>query len=247
MILGLRLLFFAAIIGVWWLLSLSIPRGLFASPLETWAAAQDMLAQKRLWLALGESMRVYLSGTILAAIAGIIIGGLMGSVRIVGRTLDVYVYALAATPRVAFVPMIIVLLGLGVSAKVFIVFLGAVMPVIINTYKGVQQVDENLIEMARSTGAGQARILRHIILPGSAPYILAGLRLSATLGLINTVVAELYTAVSGLGGLLNIYGSSFRMAEYFVVVIVLALLGVTVNEVLRMLEARLTRWQNTDT
>lgn len=243
MILSLRLGFFVLFLAVWWMISLKVPQGLFASPYETLLAGQQMLVEKRLWTALLESMRVYFSGTLIAAFVGIFIGGLMGSIRTFGRAVDVYVYALAATPRVAFVPMIIVLLGLGVSAKVFIVFLGAVMPVIINTYKGVQQADENLIEMARSTGAGQARIVRHIIIPGAMPFILAGLRLSATLGLINTIVAELYTAVSGLGGLLNIYGSSFRMAEYFVVVIILALLGVVVNEGLRLLEQRMTRWQ----
>lgn len=243
MIITLRLCFLVLFLFVWWLTSLKVPQGLFASPYETLIAAEHMLVEKRLWAALGDSMQVYFTGTLIAAFVGIFIGGMMGSLRVFGRALDIYVYALAATPRVAFIPMIIVLLGLGVSAKVYIVFLGAVMPVIINTYKGVQQADQNLIEMARSTGAGQARIVRHIIIPGAMPYILAGLRLSATLGLINTIVAELYTAVSGLGGLLNIYGSSFRMAEYFVVVIILALLGVAVNEGLRLLETRMTRWQ----
>jgi NitT/TauT family transport system permease protein len=71
------------------------------------------------------------------------------------------------------------------------------------------------------------------------------MRLGATIGLINTVVAELYTAVSGLGGLLAIYGNTFRMAEYFVVVITLAIVGVTVTEALRQLETRLARWRGT--
>jgi NitT/TauT family transport system permease protein len=160
--------------------------------------------------------------------------------------LDIFVYALAATPRVAFIPLIIVLLGLGVQAKVFIVFLGAVMPVILNTYAGVQNTDQELVEMARSTHASRALIFRDIVLPGAMPFFLVGLRLGATIGLINTVVAELYTAVTGLGGLLAIYGNTFRMAEYFVIVLLLSLIGVLVTEGLRLLENRLMRWRPQD-
>ena len=81
------------------------------------------------------------------------------------------------------------------------------------------------------------------MLPGALPFIVVGLRLGATIGLINTVVAELYTAVRGLGGLLAIYGNTFRMAEYFVVVLILAAIGVIVTEALRHLETRLGRWR----
>ena len=75
------------------------------------------------------------------------------------------------------------------------------------------------------------------------PYVIVGLRLGATIGLINTVVAELYTAVTGLGGLLAIYGNTFRMAEYFVIVLCLASIGVIVTEGLRFIEQRLARWR----
>lgn len=82
-----------------------------------------------------------------------------------------------------------------------------------------------------------------IVLPSAVPFVVTGMRLGATIGLINTVVAELYTAVSGLGGLLAIYGNTFRMAEYFVVVITLAIVGVVVTEALRYAETRLARWR----
>ena len=81
------------------------------------------------------------------------------------------------------------------------------------------------------------------MLPGALPFLVTGVRIGATIGLINTVVAELYTAVSGLGGLLAIYGSRFQMAEYLAVVVVLALIGVTMTEGLRVIETRLLRWR----
>ncbi|MCR6670160.1 ABC transporter permease [Devosia ginsengisoli] len=161
----------------------------------------------------------------------------------VGRTLDPFFNALMATPRVAFIPLIIVLLGLGFWAKITVVALGAVMPILINTYAGVRNGDAELVEMARSAGARPGQVFSKILLPGAAPFIMVGLRLGATIGLINTVVAELYTAVQGLGGLLAIYGNTFRMAPYFVVVLILACLGIAVAELLRLVERRLDRWR----
>lgn len=246
MIAALRIGLLLALLLLWSVVAAGMPQGLFASPTETFHAAQRMLGEGRLYSAVGQSLRVYLLGTGLAALVGIGVGLMMGSFATVGKTLDIYVNALAATPRVAFVPLIIVLLGLGLKAKVFIVFLGAVMPIILNTYAGVRAADPGLVEMARSTGAGAFRIFRHVVLPGAVPFLLTGLRIGATIGLINTVVAELYTAVSGLGGLLAIYGSSFRMAEYFVVVLTLSLIGVIATEILRHIELYLTRWMAAD-
>ena len=168
----------------------------------------------------------------------------MHALFVYGKVLDPFFNALMATPRVAFIPLIIVLLGLGFQAKITIVALGAVMPILINTYAGVRNGDSELVEMAQANGATRLQVFRKILLPGASPFILVGLRLGATIGLINTVVAELYTAVQGLGGLLTTYGNTFRMAPYFVVVIVLALLGVAITEALRLLERRLERWRD---
>jgi NitT/TauT family transport system permease protein len=117
------------------------------------------------------------------------------------------------------------------------------MPIVINTYAGVLNADGELVEMARSAGASRAQVFRRILLPGALPFIVVGLRLGATIGLINTVVAELYTAVRGLGGLLAVYGNTFQMAPYFVVVFVLASIGTIVTQGLRVIEARTERWR----
>ncbi|AXQ93838.1 ABC transporter permease [Cereibacter azotoformans] len=239
----MRLAFLLCLILLWALAAATVPRGMIPSPAATVEAARRLLSEGRLQGALGQSLITYGTGLGAAILVGIPLGALMGMVRLFGRTVDVFVFALAATPRVAFIPLIIVLLGLGIEAKAMIVFLGAVMPIILNTYAGVQARDEELIEMARSTGASATRIQIHVVLPGALPFLVVGLRLGATIGLINTVVAELYTAVSGLGGLLALYGNTFRMAEYFVIVLALAAIGVIVTESLRLLEGRLSRWR----
>jgi NitT/TauT family transport system permease protein len=238
-----RLGFLVLLMALWVVAAQQLGRNVVPTPPATFAAAQRLIAEGRLFSALRASLTVYLSGYALAVICAIPIGLLMGGFRMLGKTLEIYVFALAATPRVAFIPLIIVVLGLGADAKIFIIFLGALMPILINTYAGVMAADEELVEMARSAGASRRRIFLSIVLPGAVPFVVTGMRLGATIGLINTVVAELYTAVSGLGGLLAIYGNTFRMAEYFVVVITLAIIGVVVTEVLRHVETRLARWR----
>ncbi|ADO43722.1 ABC transporter permease [Ketogulonicigenium vulgare] len=239
----LRLAFLGLLLLLWWLASENVSRNLIPSPLQTYDAFWRLIENGRLLTALGDSLQVFLGGYGLAILVAVPLGLVMGSLKLLGKTLEVYLYALAATPRVAFIPLIIVFLGLGLEAKITVVFMGAVMPIVMNTYTGVQQVDRELIEMARSVGAKRRRIYWRIVLPGSLPYLIAGLRIGATIGLINTVVAELYTSVRGLGGLLATYGNSFRMAEYFVVVLSLALIGVVVTEILRHIEIRLARWK----
>lgn len=232
-----------ALIVFWWLASLLAGRNLVPTPLATFEAARGLLVDPRIYEATASSLGIYVAGMLIAMAIGLPFGLLAGGVPIVGRTLDPFFNALMATPRVAFIPLIIVLLGLGFQAKITIVALGAVMPILINTYAGVRNGDAELVEMARSAGATRAQVFGKILLPGAAPFIMVGLRLGATIGLINTVVAELYTAVQGLGGLLALYGNTFRMAPYFVVVIILALLGIVVTEGLRLLERRLDRWR----
>lgn len=238
-----RILVLVVLLVVWWVLSGAVGRNLVPTPLETADAGVKMLANGKLLTALVQSLQSYLGGLAIAIAIGIPAGLLLGAFPVLGRTLDVYVNALMATPRVAFVPLIIVFLGLGFTAKIAIVALGAVMPILINTYAGVRSGDSELVEMARSAGATRLQVFLKILLPGATPFIMVGLRLGATIGLINTVVAELYTAISGLGGLLALYGSTFQMAPYFVIVIALAIVGIVITEIVRLIEARLTRWR----
>ncbi len=218
---------------------------LFPDPAATFRAAIDMFGEDRNGLRVGfyDSLRVYASGFSFGAMIGIPIGLVLGGFRVLGRTMEVFTNAIMATPRIAFIPLIIVFLGLGYEAKTFIIFLGAVFPILVNTYAGVRNSDGELVEMARSAGANRGQIFLRILLPGALPYIVVGLRIGATIGLINTVVAELYTATTGLGGLLQVYRARFAMDHYLVVVLCLSLIGVVVTSLLRVLESRTERWR----
>ena len=234
---------FILFVAVWWALSAFAGHGFVPSPPETIRAAIRMAGDGTLAASTLQSFFSLVCGYLLAIVAAIPVGMAMGGIPSVGAVLNPYVDALSSMPRIAFLPLIIVFLGLGYEAKIFMVFLGAVMPILINTYAGVLHSDSELIEMARSAGAGDADIFRKIVLPGALPHIMTGLRVGASLALINTVVAELYTAVSGLGGLLSIYGNSFRMAPYFVIVAVLAAMGMLLMYGVRLVEKRVMRWR----
>jgi ABC-type nitrate/sulfonate/bicarbonate transport system permease component len=238
-----RLLVLLALLCLWLAAAHLLGRTFIPTPAATLEAALKMIAAGTLWKAVGESLTVFLAGYLLAAMVAIPVGLLMGGIRLLGRTLEIYVNALTATPRVAFIPLIIVLLGLEAEAKIAIVFLGAVMPILINTYAGVAVSDPELVEMARSAGAGPMTIFVKVMLPGAVPFIVAGLRLGAAIGLINTVVAEIYTAISGLGGLLATYGNTFQMAPYFVVVLTLGMIGMGLAQVITLVEIQLSRWR----
>ena len=238
-----RAVAFALFLVVWWGLSKRVGHGFLPTPGETAQAALRMAGDGTLAVATLQSILSLVGGFALAAAVAIPAGMAMGGWPVLGAVLEPYVDALSAMPRIAFLPLIIVFLGLGFEAKIFMVFLGAVMPILINTYAGVLHGDPELTEMARAAGAREAAIFRKIVLPGALPHIMTGLRVGASLALINTVVAELYTAVSGLGGLLSIYGNSFRMAPYFVIVALLALMGVLLIYGIRLVERRVMRWR----
>jgi ABC-type nitrate/sulfonate/bicarbonate transport system permease component len=242
-----RLVALAVFIAIWWLIAYAVGGNFLPTPWQTAVAAREIIADGTLLKATLQSLTVYLSGYGLAIAFAVPFGLFMGGFRVFGATMEIYVNGLTATPRVSFIPLIIVWLGLGIEAKVTIVWLGAVMPILINTYAGVLNVDGELIEMARSCGSSNMQIFRKIMLPSAMPYVIAGMRLGAAIGLINTVVAELYTALSGLGNLLTTYGNTFQMANYFVVVLMLAAIGVTVTQSLKICERRMEQWRYSGT
>ncbi len=236
-----RLLVGIMLVAAWPLIARLAGQNFVPSPLQTLAAAVQVFSDGSVPRAALSTIYVFLIGYLLSIVFAVPLGLLMGGLRVVGAALEPYMDALSAMPRVSFIPLIIIFLGLGYEAKICVVFLGAMIPILVNTYTGVLNSDGDLIEMARSAGATDLQIFRKIMLPGAMPYIIAGMRVGAALALINTVVAELYTAVDGLGGLLAIYGNTFRMAPYFVVVFVLGAIGLGTMQSLKFIERRVMR------
>jgi NitT/TauT family transport system permease protein len=238
-----RLIALAAFVLVWHLASLPAGRLLLPSPVDIFPALVDELRSGQLAAATVVSLEVFVVGYVLAVVTGVALGVLMGGLPRLGETLEIYVNAVNATPRIALIPLFILWFGLGPVAKIAVVWFMAVLPIVINTYAGVQNTDPDLLEAARSFGAKRGQLFRHIMLPGALPYVVTGLRLGASMAMIGTVFAELQTALAGLGYLMAQFSGSFQTAKYFVPVLVLAVMGMLVSEALKIVERRLARWK----
>jgi NitT/TauT family transport system permease protein len=144
---------------------------------------------------------------------------------------------------VALVPLIMLWAGLGVSSKIIILVSIAIFPVIINTFAGIRDVRLSMLEVGRAYCASNSQIFFKIVIPSAVPFLMTGIRLAVGLGIIGIIVAEFFTAQTGLGGLIIRYSNLFATAKMFVPIIVIGLLGVLLTELVRMLEMRLSRWR----
>jgi len=192
------------------------------------------------------SLQVYAIGLSAALALGIFLGLLMGRYRLAEYLLDPYVYALDATPRVALIPLLLLWFGLGPSARIAVVFLSGIFPVLMNTFSGVRTVSADLVEVGRAYGAREEKIFTKIIIPASLPFIMAGIRLAVGRALIGIITAEMFAAVTGLGALLIRYSSALATDKFFVPVIFLSLLGVVLSRTVEALERKMAPWKKTE-
>jgi ABC-type nitrate/sulfonate/bicarbonate transport system permease component len=196
---------------------------------------------------LGKDLRVsgaeFAIGFSLAIVVGILIGVAMGWYRDVSAALQPFVSALYSTPRIALVPLFIIWLGIGIWSKVAVVFLVAMFQILISTEAGVRAADESLIRTARSFGAKDRQIFTTIVLPGSVPFLIAGLRLGLGQALVGIVVGELYAATAGIGYEIAVAGETFQTDRVFVGIMIIASAAIILMWCLRQLEARFESWR----
>ena len=217
---------------------------IFASyPSAIFAAAERMAASGQLFTAFLDSMQPLIAGYLLAVVVGIPLGLVVGRYRWAEFGIGIYVTAFYSMPLVALIPLFVLWFGLGFTVKVAIIFVLAIFPITINTWAGVKAVPRTLIEVGTSFVASDATILWKIIVPATLPYIVAGLRLAVGRAIIAMVVAEFFTAISGLGGIILKAGDDFDTARMFVPVFILMALGVGLTAFVGWLETRLAPWQ----
>ncbi len=183
-------------------------------------------------------------GLTLAVVVGVLIGLLLARYWLLDVGLGVYLTFLYSIPGVALVPLIVLWTGFGLFSKVVILFVFAFFPMAINTYQGVKNVDPQLIEVGRSFRSSEWQLWGHIVLPGALPFIVAGLRLAVGRALIGMVLADLYTAISGIGYLIVRTASTFQIDKMFVPIVLLGLLGVTMTAGVGLLEVRVAPWRH---
>jgi NitT/TauT family transport system permease protein len=193
--------------------------------------------------ALGVSAAAFGVGLVLAIAAGLPLGILLGRSRTLNAMLDPFVTAFNATPRLVFLPLLLLWFGLGMWSKVVIVFIGALFPILINTYEGVRNADRVLINVVRSFGAGEWDIARLVVVPNAMPYIVAGLRLAIGRAILGVVVAEFFGSEEGLGVVMVRAASSYHVDVVFAGLVVFAALSLLMTAGVKMIENRLGRWR----
>ena len=147
---------------------------------------------------------------------------IIGWYRRLGMIVEPFLTALYATPRVALVPLILIWFGIGIWSKVFIVFINAFFPVLINTIGGVRAIDADLLRTARVFRASDWQIFTTIVIPGSVPFILTGVRQAVALGLIGVVVGEMFAGSEGIGYMTNYGGQTLSTDTVFLGVVIIA-------------------------
>jgi NitT/TauT family transport system permease protein len=214
-----------------------------APPSAIFQAAIELIQSGALEKALIQTMWPFAVGMALTVVIGIALGIVMAQWRTLEYVLDPFINALYAIPRIALVPLIILWAGLEFVGKVTILVSVAVFPITVNTYSGIRDVRGAMLEIGRAYGATEWQIFWKIILPAAIPFIMAGIRLAVGLAIIGIIVAEFFTAISGLGGMIVEYANVFATAKLFVPIIVIALVGVVLTELVMWLERRMSRWR----
>jgi ABC-type nitrate/sulfonate/bicarbonate transport system permease component len=214
-----------------------------SSPSKVWAAGVRYFESGLVWNDLRVSGIEFFAGYLLALLVGVPLGLLMGWYWRVHAIFDPFVSFFYSTPRIAFLPILIIWLGIGMGSKIAVIFMMAVIPFIVNTMTGVRTIDNNLIKVARAFNASDLQIFRTIILPGAIPSIISGLRLGIGMALIGIVVGEMYAANSGIGYRLMEAGTMFKTDLLFVCVLIIAGIGITASELLVRLERVFDKWR----
>jgi ABC-type nitrate/sulfonate/bicarbonate transport system permease component len=185
----------------------------------------------------------YTLALVFASIIGITIGMIAGRVRVFDYATEPFVWFLYSTPLIAIYPILILLVGLGFGSVLLIAFLLAVVPVIINTTVGVKNVHEPHVRLGRAFMASRSQMLKKVILPGSFPLVLAGIRLATGRALIGVVLGEMFGANSGIGFRIAESAARIRVPEVFAYLLVIVAFGVIVTQAFSAVESRLLRYQ----
>lgn len=244
--LKVRILSLLVVLAVWEVYGRRVNPILFTYPTAIARAFLELVATGELQSYMKESLLVLAYASILSVIVGVLVGVVMGRSSIVEWATDIYINALYSMPMVAMVPLIVLWFGFKVPAKVIIVFLFMVFPVLLSTYQGVKDVDRNLQEVARSFCSSERQLWYHLIIPSAIPFIIVGVRLAIGRGLVGMIVAEFYTSVTGLGYMIVRYANSLETDKLFVPIVVVMVLGVGLMWVAKWVEDRIAPWKNFD-
>jgi len=178
----------------------------------------------------------------LAVVAGITLGLVMGYYRAFYNLLEPLVEILRPIPGPAYLPILVLFVGIGHEMKVVLIFLAALFPILLNTYSGVRSIDRVQFDTARTLGLTTFQTFRELVLPAASPQILTGMRISLAISLILAVLGEMVVSNDGLGYFVLLAQRTFKVPDMFAGIFTLALLGYALNRLFLIAERRVARW-----
>jgi NitT/TauT family transport system permease protein len=230
-------------LGVWWLAAARSANTLVPSPLQVTVAGWELARDGTLLANAGASLGRVAAGFVLGVALAIPAGFLMGWYRLARGLVEPWVQFMRTVPPLALIPLVIVILGIGEDAKVFVIFLAAFLACVLATYQGVRNVDNTLINAARVLGARDFTIFWRVVVPASTPFIFVGMRVALGSAWATLVASELIAAPTGLGRMMQVATQFLQTDRIVVGIIMIGLLGFVMDRLLLWAERRLTAWQ----
>jgi len=241
-----KLVTLVIVLGGWEIAGNYVNPLFLSSPSAIAVAFYELAASGELLAAILTSLLGFGLGVFFAIVVGISLGVAMGRIRMVEYVLEPYVNALYSTPSIALIPLFILWFGVGLTSKAIIIFTLSVFIVVINTFTGVKNLSQSVIDIGAAFGASERQIFWKVVLPAALPFIMTGLRLAVGRAILAMIVAEFFTSIAGLGGMIVKYGNFFQTAKMFVPIIVVSLLGVGFVELIKYIERKLAPWKETE-
>jgi ABC-type nitrate/sulfonate/bicarbonate transport system permease component len=229
--------------GVWELVGRHTQAASFAPFSETVSALWGMVRSGELPRALESSLKLFGAGLGFALVIGFFLGLLLARIRVLRIGLEPYILMLYATPMVALIPFVLSLFGFEFRAKVIVVTLFGLWPILINTLEGARSVSIDLLEVARSYRSTEPKLWRHVIIPYTLPYTMTGVRQAIARSLIGMLASEYLLSASGLGNLILTYTQRFDTAHVLAAVLTITLLATFLMAIGRAIENYFARWK----
>jgi NitT/TauT family transport system permease protein len=214
-----------------------------SNPIDVGTRLAGWVGDGSLFVHLWATVYATVVGFFVGAVGGVVLGIWLGVSPFTSRLLSPYLNALNALPKVALAPLFVLWFGLGIESKIALAAVLVLFLVFLNTYAGVREVDQDLIDGARLMKATRTQLIGKVIIPSAMSWVFAGLKISVPYALIGAVLGEMIAANRGLGYLVQFSGSQFDSAGVFAVLIVIALLAVALNFLVEIVQHRIQQWR----
>ncbi|MDD5465161.1 MAG: ABC transporter permease [Candidatus Omnitrophica bacterium] len=239
---------FWVLLAIWWAAAgwKLVSPAILPAPSQVVSTFIDLVKNGILIFNLKASLLRVISGFLIGASIGFVLGVLMGLSKIIEKLVAPSFHAIRQVPLLGWIPLIILWCGIGEISKIVFIALGAFYPVVLNTFQGIRSVKKEYIELSQVFEYSKIKLLRKVVFPAALPSILTGIRFSLSVSWLLVVGAEMFTAAAGgIGSMMTEGREQWRMDIVFVGIIVIGVIGFIMNNSIGLLERRFLRWRKT--